>query len=94
MEIGAKLPSEAELGEQYGISRIVAREVLAALVRSGSIYKIKGRGALVNQPASATRIRVDRSRFLRRDVERKGRSVRTQVLGQELRLPHEDEARH
>ncbi|CAN7490763.1 GntR family transcriptional regulator [Variovorax sp. LjRoot290] len=63
MEIGAKLPSEAELGEQYGISRIVAREALAALVRSGSMYKIKGRGVLVNRPASATRIRVDRSGF-------------------------------
>ena len=38
LAIGAKLPSEAELGEQFGISRIVVREALADLVRNNLIY--------------------------------------------------------
>ena len=86
LPIGAKLPSEAELGDQYGISRIVVREALADLVRNGLIYKIKGRGAFV-----ASRERDDDfvSTVLgfSDEMERKGRSVRTQILTQELRLP-------
>jgi GntR family transcriptional regulator len=48
--VGAKLPTEAEFGEQFGISRIVVREALADLVRSGLIYKIRGQGAFVSTP--------------------------------------------
>ena len=48
LNVGAKLPTEAELGEQYGISRIVVREALADLVRNGLIYKIRGQGAFVS----------------------------------------------
>jgi len=48
--VNAQLPSEAELGEIYGISRIVVRETLADLVRSGLIYKIKGKGTFISTP--------------------------------------------
>lgn len=86
LPIGAKLPSEAELGDQYGISRIVVREALADLVRNGLIYKIMGRGAFV-----AARERdedfVSTVLGFSDEMERKGRSVRTQILTQELRLP-------
>lgn len=92
LPIGAKLPSEAELGEQFGISRIVVREALADLVRNGLIYKIKGRGAFVS-----TRERdedfVSTVLGFSDEMERKGRSVRTQILTQELRAPNELEAR-
>jgi len=86
LPIGAKLPSEAELGEQFGISRIVVREALADLVRNNLIYKIKGRGAFV-----AARERdedfVSTVLGFSDEMERKGRSVRTQVLAQQLRAP-------
>lgn len=90
LPIGAKLPSEAELGEQFGISRIVVREALADLVRNNLIYKIKGRGAFV-----AARERdedfVSTVLGFSDEMERKGRSVRTQILSQQLRdpTPHE-----
>ncbi|MET0209728.1 MAG: GntR family transcriptional regulator [Burkholderiaceae bacterium] len=91
LAIGAKLPSEAELGEQFGISRIVVREALADLVRSNLIYKIKGRGAFV-----AARERdedfVSTVLGFSDEMERKGRSVRPQVLRQELRAPDAREA--
>lgn len=86
LPIGAKLPSEAELGEQFGISRIVVREALADLVRNNLIYKIKGRGAFV-----AARERdedfVSTVLGFSDEMERKGRTVRTQVLAQQLRVP-------
>jgi GntR family transcriptional regulator len=92
LNVGAKLPTEAELGEQYGISRIVVREALADLVRSGLIYKIRGQGAFVS-----TRERdedfVSTVLGFSDEMERKGRTVRTQVLHQELRAPTPHEAK-
>ena len=89
--VGSKLPTEAEFGEQFGISRIVVREALADLVRSGLIYKIRGQGAFV-----AARERdedfVSTVLGFSDEMARKGRTVRTQVLRQELRAPTEYEA--
>jgi GntR family transcriptional regulator len=84
LAVGDKLPTEAELGEQFGISRIVVREALADLVRSGLIYKIRGQGAFV-----AAREReedfVSTVLGFSDEMERKGLTVRTQVLSQEVR---------
>ena len=84
--VGEKLPTEAELGEQFGISRIVVREALADLVRSGLIYKIKGRGAFVSARERDEDF-VSTVLGFSDEMERKGRTVRTQVLVQELRAP-------
>lgn len=92
LPVGAKLPSEAELGEQFGISRIVVREALADLVRNGLIYKIKGRGAFVSARERDEDF-VSTVLGFSDEMERKGRSVRTQILIQELRAPNELEAR-
>ncbi|MDR2335851.1 MAG: GntR family transcriptional regulator [Burkholderiaceae bacterium] len=92
LEIEARLPTEAEFGEQFGISRIVVREALADLVRSGLIYKIRGQGAFV-----ATRERdedfVSTVLGFSDEMARKGMTVRTQVLEQTLRAPSVQEAR-
>ena len=92
LAIGEKLPTEAELGEQFGISRIVVREALADLVRSNLIYKIKGRGAFVSARERDEDF-VSTVLGFSDEMERKGRTVRTQVLTQELRAPTETEAR-
>lgn len=86
LPIGAKLPSEAELGEQFGISRIVVREALADLVRNNLIYKIKGRGAFVSARERDEDF-VSTVLGFSDEMERKGRTVRTQVLAQQLRAP-------
>jgi GntR family transcriptional regulator len=91
LPIGAKLPSEAELGEQFGISRIVVREALADLVRNNLIYKIKGRGAFVSARERDEDF-VSTVLGFSDEMERKGRSVRTQILTQELRAPTGQEA--
>jgi DNA-binding GntR family transcriptional regulator len=91
LPIGAKLPSEAELGEQFGISRIVVREALADLVRNNLIYKIKGRGAFVSARERDEDF-VSTVLGFSDEMERKGCSVRTQILTQELRAPTAQEA--
>ena len=89
---GTKLPTEAQLGEQYGISRIVVREALADLVRNGLIYKIRGQGAFI-QVRERDEDFVSTVLGFSDEMQRKGRTVRTQVLHQELREPTEREAR-
>lgn len=91
LAVGAKLSTEAEFGEQYGISRIVVREALADLVRNGLIYKIRGQGAFVSARERDEDF-VSTVLGFSDEMARKGRTVRTQVLVQELRAPTAQEA--
>lgn len=52
---GQRLPTEAELSEQFGVSRNVLREAMARLKRDGLIETRQGLGAFVSQtPANLT----------------------------------------
>jgi DNA-binding GntR family transcriptional regulator len=46
---GAQLPSEAELGQRFGVSRTTVRAALAALSNEGLIASETGRGSFVRQ---------------------------------------------
>ena len=46
-----KLPTEAELAAEYGVSRVTLRQAMAQLERDGIICKFQGKGAFVkNNP--------------------------------------------
>ncbi|WP_251554243.1 GntR family transcriptional regulator [Neobacillus muris] len=47
LKIGDRIPSEAELGKMYGISRITIRQALAELEKEGLLEKIPGKGTFI-----------------------------------------------
>ncbi len=47
---GSLIPSERELCEQYGISRMTARQSITELVNEGYLYREQGKGTFVSQP--------------------------------------------
>lgn len=59
---GAKLPTEAELGTQFGISRTVVREALQQLRSKGLVEGVRGSGSYV-RGYSFARLETDLLRF-------------------------------
>ncbi len=51
---GAQIPSEAELAEQYQVSRVTVREALKVLTGRGLIEVGRGRRATVREPSGAS----------------------------------------
>lgn len=47
---GDQVPSERELCERYGISRMTCRQALSDLVTDGVLYRVQGRGTFVANP--------------------------------------------
>lgn len=48
LDVGAALPSEAEIGERYDVSRVTVREALRVLTTQGIIQVTSGIGSVVN----------------------------------------------
>lgn len=84
----ARLPSEAELCEHFGVSRTVVREALNQLVFERVIYKLQGKGAFVSA-------RRDEQDFLGSNIgfsgelHDKNRAVTRHILRQEFDTPSE-----
>ncbi len=47
---GDRLPSEREIAEEYGISRMTVRQGITELVRTGLLYRKQGKGTFVAEP--------------------------------------------
>ncbi|CQR75162.1 HTH-type transcriptional repressor YvoA [Sporomusa ovata DSM 2662] len=47
---GDLIPTEAQLGEQYAISRMTVRQGIALLAEAGLIATVKGKGSFVTRP--------------------------------------------
>jgi GntR family transcriptional regulator len=50
LRAGDSLPTEGQLGERYGVSRMTVRHGLALLADAGLIESIKGKGSFVTSP--------------------------------------------
>ena len=75
-----QLPSEAELGELSGVSRITVRRALATLENEGRIYRRQGLGSFAAPPALPQGL--VRLTDFAQDMERAGLSASSRVLHQ------------
>ena len=74
---GDRVPSENELSEEYGLSRMTARKAISLLTEKGLVRREKGRGTFVSRP------RVEGGLFLIPDLHDE---MRMQGLSSDVRL--------
>ena len=55
--VHSRIPSEAELGESYQVSRVTVRKALAELTREGLLHRMQGKGTYVCAPRLKTNLR-------------------------------------
>ncbi|WP_181164695.1 GntR family transcriptional regulator [Amaricoccus solimangrovi] len=88
----ARLPSEAELCAEFGVSRTVVREALNQLVVERRVYKMQGKGSFVADAREDQDFAGSKISFSG-DFIGKNHVVSRRVLSQRLRPPSEREAR-
>lgn len=87
MAVGERLPSEAELCTEFGVSRITLRHAVDGLVQDGRLAREHGRGTFVTEPQAGVHYPehfTDIVTGFHRQQTSMGRTVATRVLRQEL----------
>jgi GntR family transcriptional regulator len=87
---GDSLPSDTELCDEFGVSRMTARNAMQRLADEGLVVRVPGRGSFVAE-APAHR-RADRLMTFSHEMERRGRLPSSRVLAREIRPSTADEA--
>ncbi|HET9322656.1 MAG TPA: GntR family transcriptional regulator [Gaiellaceae bacterium] len=91
LEPDAALPSEAQLCEEFGVSRMTARAAVQRLVQDGLVYRVPGRGTFV--AASRANRTAGHILSFSDEMRRKGRIPSSRVLERRERAASADEAR-
>lgn len=78
-----KIPSENELNQIYGVSRMTARQVIAQLANEGLVFRVQGKGTFVAPQKIKTRSPVG-YQGIRRQLEQQGYQTETRLLSQEI----------
>jgi GntR family transcriptional regulator len=89
-EPGDQLPSDAELCERFGVSRMTARQAVQRLATEGLLYRVSGRGTFVAQDPVHRRINTLLS--FTDEMARRGLTVRSRILESGIRAGTDDEA--
>lgn len=80
---GDPLPSDAELCEQFRVSRMTARQAVQRLAAEGLLYRVSGRGTFVAQ--APVHRRINRLFSFTEEMRRKGRTASSRVLEANVR---------
>jgi GntR family transcriptional regulator len=75
---GDLIPSERELSEQYGISRMTTRQAITELVNEGVFYREQGRGTFVSRRRITQQLM--RLTGFTEDISARGQKPSTRVL--------------
>ena len=79
---GGLIPSERELSEKYGISRMTARQAITDLVNEGLFYREQGKGTFVSQRKTTQQL-IHLTGFTE-DILARGQRPDTKVLSAEM----------
>ena len=82
LQPGARAPSEREIAEILGISRMTARAAITNLVQSGYLYSVPGKGTFVSNPKLPQSL-ADLSSFTE-DMEQRGLRPGARLLALDL----------
>ncbi len=83
LRAGERVPSDAELGIEFGVSRMTARHAMQALAEDGLIRREPGRGTFVARPP--VHRRANRLMTFTQEMSRAGRTPSSRVLTRVIR---------
>lgn len=90
MRAGERLPSDAELCNEFGVSRMTARNAMQRLAEDGLVERIPGRGTFVVTPPAHRY--ADRLMAFSHEMARQGRTPSSRLLAREIRSAAASEA--
>lgn len=84
---GQPLPTERELTELLGVSRMTVRQAISNLVHEGVLYRIKSKGAYVSKQVIEKKIEIE---SFSEDMKKRGLVPSSKMLCFEEIIPDED----
>jgi GntR family transcriptional regulator len=91
LQPGDLLPSEAEIGERYAVSRTVVRQAIGELATAGMLIRRRGKGTFVAEPKIREQFMESTVGFFE-DLTSQGHEVLSEVISIDLIRPSEQTA--